>query len=269
LKVDQPIDLEWILELTAVRPQAKRAISDRYARILLAERRRKRTVLEWLHKKGLITANEFKAGRALALLIEWRAASIYPASSALVFGRKALEASPYQLPYEVPLLTRQSDDDDFGEGGTVIDVDEIRATPGNAVDLFNQTIRDRLNQYTCAGYELSRVDDLLKRALPERPDLTIILGHAVTERIRVRDIPHHDVEILCAALHVIKELWRHDLLEDLVDEATGIRPRRARSASRHSQPNGLPLGSGREATSPRNSDRQAREASGKPVQEAA
>jgi hypothetical protein len=244
--LDERRDLEWMLELPAMTPRAKRAISHRYWRALRAERRRKRTTLEWLHKKRRITDQEFLVGRALALLIEWRSASFGAVSSDVVFSQRMMV------------------------GGALLAEGNLdKPSIAEATELFNATIRDRLNRHTCSGEELRRLKNVLDRSLPERPDLTIVLGHAVLERIRVGDIPHHDVEIVCAALHVIKELWRFELLEDLLDEATGARPRRARIASGHSQPNSLPLGSSRETASPRNGDCQAGEEGGEPVQEAA
>jgi hypothetical protein len=159
----------------------------------------------------------------LAVLLEWRAASYGPADSTVVFAHRMATSPPTQLPYEIELLIRGSDNDGPCESGTVVDIDEIRISDSAGRGLFNDTIRDRLNQAVCASFELERVDNLLKRALPERPDLPIILGWAVTERLSVREMPYADVEVLAAALYVIKELWRYDLLEDMIDERTGLR----------------------------------------------
>jgi hypothetical protein len=215
-------DLERQLEQAVFgHPQIKRLFAERYRRVLLAERRRKRTLLDWLYKKGRIDVYEHRAGLALAMLIEWRAAALSSPSSSTVFQAKAIQAPPGQLPVELPLLVRNSLDDAMGEGGTQIGVDEIRTKPGNAIDLFNETIRDRLAHTACATQEVRRLDNVLQRALPERPDLMTVLGHCVTERITRHEIPSNDVEVLCKALYVVKELWRYELLEDLIDEATG------------------------------------------------
>jgi hypothetical protein len=193
--------------------------------------RRKRTALDWMYGKGLLRHNEWLAGKALALLLEWRAASYGAHSSVVTFAQRLALSPPTQIPYEVELPIRGDDNDAMGEGGTVVDVDELRISNRAGNDIFNQTIRDRLNQSICASFELERIDNLLKRALPERPDLPIVIGWAVTERRSVREMPHADVDVLVAALHVIKELWRYDLLEDMIDERTGLR--RGASADRH------------------------------------
>jgi hypothetical protein len=265
----QTPDLEWILDnICAQEGPTRRLVSQRHWRALRAERRRKRTLLEWLRKKDLISANEFLAGQALAVLIDWRASKMFPGSSSVSCARKMLEGPPGVVPIEVQLLVRNSDDDGAFESGTVIDVDEFRL--GKAVthkgkrtglSVFNDTIRERLNEAECAHYELMRVDSLLRRALPERPDLSIILGHCVTERIRVNQIPHHDVELLCAGLHVVKELWRYDLLEDAINEATGLRHnrsiRRARSDQEYTQSICIPRRPSRQAEDTWDTDCQA------------
>ena len=181
-----------------------------------------RTVIDWLYRKKLLTANEHLAGVALALLLEWRTASFGAADSTVVFARKMLEGDgrgggmcPLQIvAYEVPLLVLAEDDNN---DASLIDVDQIT----NA-DTFNETIQERLLRTLCTRDELQRLMKLFSEALPERPDLLTILGHAVTERVGVRDLPYRDVPLLCSALYLLKEHWREHLLEEQIDAATGL-----------------------------------------------
>jgi hypothetical protein len=240
-------NLEWLLDQEQiVTRRARRVISDRHRKLLLSERRRKRTRLDWLLSKGLIDIREHKTGRALAMLIEWRAASLGAGDSTSVFRRKFEKSPPTQIPYQVDLIV-VSDVDDKRLGQT-IDADAMMPSgEDNAVDLFNQTLQERLRLHTCAVLEIERVTNLLTRALPERPDLMTILGHCVTERVTRHEIGT-ETPILRAALHLVFQLWRHDLLEDLIDEATGIRQRVQRDSAieRYIRPTGLSSATGRQ-----------------------
>ena len=77
-----------------------------------------------------------------------------------------------------------------------------------------ETARERISRDICTTLELRNVQRLLLKALPERPDLVVVLGHAVTELVTVYDIPYRDVPLIRSALYVLKEQWRYQLLED-------------------------------------------------------
>ena len=80
-----------------------------------------------------------------------------------------------------------------------------------------ETARERISRDICTTLELRNVQRLLLKALPERPDLVVVLGHAVTELVTVYDIPYRDVPLIRSALYVLKEQWRYQLLEDWAD----------------------------------------------------
>ncbi len=83
--------------------------------------------------------------------------------------------------------------------------------------MLAETARERISRDICTTLELRNVQRLLLKALPERPDLVVVLGHAVHELVTVYDIPYRDVPLIRSALYVLKEQWRYQLLEDWAD----------------------------------------------------
>lgn len=172
------------------------------------------TSADWLYRKKLITSDELVAGRALALLLEYRWTCVWPEDSTVIYCQKFLTALPLQLPvrFAADGTTKMSGD----EGQTkAVNLGGVLVSEKDVSDAVR---RERLIN---SRDELLRIHDLFKRALPECPDLFVRLGRAVTERVTVHDLAYRDVPLLCAALHVLKEHWRYDLLEDLIDEAVG------------------------------------------------
>ena len=174
-----------------------------------------KTTADWLYRKKLITSDELVAGRALALLLEYRWTSVWPEDSTVIYFRKFLMARPYQMATEVAV-----------DGDTEMSADDgqTKATSLEEVLVPEKNVSDavRRERLINSRDELLRIYGLFKRALPECPDLFVRLGRAVTERITVHELAYRDVPLLCAALYVLKEHWRYDLLEDLIDEAVEL-----------------------------------------------
>jgi hypothetical protein len=71
-----------------------------------------KTTADWLRRKRLISTNEYIAGEALALLLEWRLESYSPPDSTVVFAIGYAENAPLMqcAPYEVePIVINQDD----------------------------------------------------------------------------------------------------------------------------------------------------------------
>jgi hypothetical protein len=172
------------------------------------------TTLEWLYSKKLITDNEFISGKALALLLEWRMASFAAVDSNIAFARKISMAPPNQIiALERPLLVLSS----LEEETKALDVDTLTKAAGT----HNEFITERMRRNICTAIELNRLIKLFDELSP-RGGLLEMLAGAVTERITVRKLPHKDVPLIALGLFTLKEHWREYLLEDAIDEATGL-----------------------------------------------
>jgi hypothetical protein len=53
------------------------------------------------------------------------------------------------------------------------------------------------------GQELLNIERLFKKALPERPDLMVILGQAVINRLSIHELPYTDVPLICSAIYIL------------------------------------------------------------------
>jgi hypothetical protein len=171
----------------------------------------KATTLEWLYRKGLLTSNEFIAGEALALLIEWRLTLPYPPDSTVYFAaRHQSLAPPEQVPLELVL-------EDIARGTKMSGEDET--TMGASIEHVHlgqeyfESVSDRFDRNIWGGDELERIDRLFdsKQTLP-------MLATAVLDRIGVRELPHTDVPKICTALYTLKEYWREKLIMALMDD---------------------------------------------------
>ena len=183
------------------------------------------TTLEWLYRKGLLRSNEFITGEALALLIEWRVASFCAPDSTIIFARRCRETRPLQIaPIEKPL-------DEIliggGDDGLPLDLDKH--------EIYNETIAERLFRNVTTGEELLNIERLFKKALPERPDLMVILGQAVINRLSIHELPYTDVPLICSAIYILKEFWRERLLARAINDAVGCIAQETRRPARNAE----------------------------------
>jgi hypothetical protein len=93
------------------------------------------------------------------------------------------------------------------------DIDKIESEP------YCETIAERLFRNIATGEELLNIERLFTKALPQRPDLMVILGQAVINRVSVYELPYRQHDLICSALYVLKEFWRERLLARFINDA--------------------------------------------------
>jgi hypothetical protein len=175
------------------------------------------TTLEWLNRKGLITPNEFLAGEAFGLLVEWRLTLSCPTDSLVYFAARHLQLTPpTQVPLEFVLEdiargTKASGDDENTLGASIEHV--------HLGEQYFDNARDRFNRNIYAADELTEIDRVFTKAFPEHPYLMAFLVCVVENPIAVRHLPHTDVPLICSALYTLKEFWREKLLTEAINSA--------------------------------------------------
>lgn len=221
---ERSLEDDIIERITDLRLTHKRLLD-----LLSGRRPHAKTTLDWMLKKRLITPNEYVAGSALALLLEWRRAAIGPEDSTVAFAKKFVEGSGGTnfngaprlkvIPNELPLLHLGEDDSNDAK---TLDVDEIHTDETKVQEPSDTSASKRIHRWLDAGNELKQLQQFFKRAMPEKPELFLMLCRTVLDRIDVREIPYSYVPTLCSALYLLKERWREQLLEGMIDDAVSI-----------------------------------------------
>jgi hypothetical protein len=174
----------------------------------------KRTTIEWLHCKGLVTDTELLAGEVLGLLLEWRLTLIGPVDSTVLFAEHYTRTAP--LLQLIPVQFHLRDIERDGEM-QLADLEKLGASA-----CAEETAGERQWRKLASWSEWMRLQRLFREALPEHSGLLADLGRAATERIPVRMLPYQQVPLICSALYLLKEYWREVLLTEAIDVATGI-----------------------------------------------
>lgn len=133
------------------------------------------------------------------------------------------------MPIEKPLADMLIGSAKGGDDATWEEADLDKAT----CEPYNETIAERLFRNIASGDELLSIDWLFREALPERPDLMVILGQAVVNRLSVYEMPYTDVPLICSALYILKEFWRERLLARAINDAIGCIAQEIRRPARN------------------------------------